>query len=570
MKKLDLLQKLRDGWKLLVRSVCQHPAELVMLVYAAIVLSVNKNLHGTSWMCPCILAPFLVTAAYTLSFYRQKSKLWNLLYFVPLLLAITSFVTPPLAQVLLEWSLSISYWVLMVVAALWLFIRHFKMENVAYVQRNISMVISGGMAAFVAGILYLLYVLIQVSMEMIFGWDFHDELMGKVAYFVFVVILPMLFFALEDEEREFSLERFWKNVLLWVLTPALLIYTAILYIYSAKVLFTWTLPEGSVSIMIFIFCLVAMVARMLLQFCDKNPFGWFYRHFSWFALPLLVLFWVGVARRISDYGLTENRYYLILCGLLMTAYVVLFLFENKKGYFILTCAAAAIALASVCIPPLSAKQMSLKSQIVRVQKTASSIGRLAPDGRLILNQADTADVAQMKQHRIIYKSLQYVEWTDTDALHTFGIKSAEDYLLSLSYKTTAYSSSYRVPDNIASPTNKKIIYLGENYDYDLVVDIQAYRHLYPDCQITRLHEDWAIHCGGQKLSATAMVIRQLEKCGWNPGYSLTEEWCEKYRDELMVCTDGTHCVVFNSLELAVDSTNKVYVYACEVQCVMAK
>lgn len=67
-----------------------------------------------------------------------------------------------------------------------------------------------------------------------------------------------------------------------------------------------------------------------------------------------------------------------------------------------------------------------------------------------------------------------------------------------------------------------------------------------------------------------MVIRQLEKCGWNPGYNLTEEWCEKYRDELMVCTDETHCVVFNSLELAVDSTNKVYVYACEVQCVMAK
>ncbi|MCQ2283476.1 MAG: DUF4153 domain-containing protein [Bacteroidales bacterium] len=479
MKKIDLLQKLRDGWKLLIRSVCQHPAELVMLVYAAIVLGINKNLYGTSWMCPCILAPFLVTAAYTLSFYRQKSKLWNLLYFVPLLLAITSFVTPPLAQVLLEWSLSISYWVLMVVAALWLFIRHFKMENIAYVQRNILMVNSGVMAAFVAGILYLLYILIQVSIEMIFGWDFHDELMEKVAYIVFVVILPMLFFALEDEERVFSLERFWKNVLLWVLTPALLIYTAILYIYSAKVLFTWTLPEGSVSVMIFIFCLTAMGAQMLLQFCDKNPFGWFYRHFSWFALPLLVLFWVGVARRISDYGLTENRYYLILCGLLMTAYVVLFLFENKKGYFILTCAAAAIALASVCIPPLSAKQVSLKSQIARVQKTAASIGLLAPNGKLILNQPDTADITQGKQHRIIYKSLKYIEWTDTTALQQFGVKSAEDYLLSLSYKTVEYSKSYRETDIIYPPSAEKIIYLSKYYDYDHVVDIKPYQHFYP-------------------------------------------------------------------------------------------
>lgn len=570
MKKIDLLQKLQDGWKLLVRSVCQHPTELVMLVYAAIVLGINKNLYGTSWMCPCILAPFLVTAAYTLSFYRQKSKLWNLLYFVPLLLAITSFVTPPLAQVLLEWSLSISYWVLMVVAALWLFIRHFKMENIAYVQRNILMVNSGVMAAFVAGILYLLYILIQVSMEMIFGWDFHDELIEKVAYFVFIVILPMLFFACEDVEREFSLGKFWKNVLLWVLTPALLIYTAILYIYSAKVLFTWTLPEGSVSVMIFIFCLTAMGAQMLLQFCDKNPFGWFYRHFSWFALPLLVLFWVGVARRISDYGLTENRYYLILCGLLMTAYVVLFLFENKKGYFILTVAAAIVALASICIPPLSAKQMSLKSQIARVQKTAASIGFLAPDGKLILNQPDTADITQGKQHRIIYKSLKYIEWTDTTALQQFGVKSAEDYLLSLSYKTVEYSKSYRETDIIYPPSAEKIIYLSKYYDYDRVVDIKPYQHFYPSYQEIRSDRDWKIQFGKQTLSTTAIVCQQLEKCGWKPGYNLTEEWCNKHCNELLVCANETYCVVFSSLTLAVDSTNNVYVKDCKIECVMAK
>ena len=118
MKKIDLLQKLQDGWKLLVRSVCQHPTELVMLVYTAIVLGINKNLYGTSWMCPFILAPFLLTAAYTLSFYRQKSKLWNLLYFVPLLLFVSSSFIPSLADWLEQWCWSVTYDVMIVVAAL--------------------------------------------------------------------------------------------------------------------------------------------------------------------------------------------------------------------------------------------------------------------------------------------------------------------------------------------------------------------------------------------------------------------------------------------------------------------
>lgn len=570
MKKIDLLQKLQDGWKLLVRSVCQHPTELVMLVYAAIVLGINKNLYGTSWMCPCILAPFLVTAAYTLSFYRWKNVWMQLLYFVPLMLAVCSFIIPPLGGLLEQWCLSVSYIVLIVVAGLWLLIRPFKTDNVAFVQRSVDMATSFAMAAIVSGILFLLYVLIQVSMEMIFGWDFHDELIEKVSYIVFIVIMPMLFFAFEDTERNFSLGRFGQNVLQWVLTPALLIYTAILYVYSAKVLFTWTLPEGSVSVMIFIFCLLAMGVQMLLQLCDKNPFGWFYRRFSWFALPLLVLFWVGVARRLSDYGLTENRYYLILCGLLMTAYVVLFLFENKKGYFLLTFAAMTTALASVCILPLSAKQMSLKSQIARVQKTAATIGVLAPDGRLILNQPDTADIAQGKQHRIIYKSLQYIEWTDTAALQQFGVKSAEDYLLSLSYKTVNYSKSYREPDIIYPPSAETIIYLSKHFDYELVVDIQSYAHFYPNCQFTHTHHDCEIQYGGQKLSATAVVGQQLEKCGWKPGYNLTEEWCEEHHNELLVCANETYCVVFSSLTLAVDSMNKVYVRSCGVECVMAK
>ena len=189
---------------------------------------------------------------------------------------------------------------------------------------------------------------------------------------LFLGLAPTLFFAFEDKNSELYIRRFGTVLLNWVLTPALLIYMAVLYVYAAKILFTWNLPKGGVSIMVGVFVGVVMLTKMLQLLVDKHPFRWFYDHFSLFALPLLVLFWTAVGRRLSDHGLTESRFYLVLCGVFMTLFVVLFLFSNKKGYFMLAAAAFAVVAAMVCIPPLSGERVAQRAQIHRVRSVDES------------------------------------------------------------------------------------------------------------------------------------------------------------------------------------------------------
>lgn len=107
---------------------------------------------------------------------------------------------------------------------------------------------------------------------------------------------------------------FCKNIAL----PIVLIYTIILYVYAAKILFTWTLPNGSVTWMVTGLMVTVLITLYGLQ---RYSFG---DNFSESAiriaslvrqwtprilLPLLVLMSVGLICRIREYGITVSRLY---------------------------------------------------------------------------------------------------------------------------------------------------------------------------------------------------------------------------------------------------------------------
>ena len=124
-----------------------------------------------------------------------------------------------------------------------------------------------------------------------------------------------------------------EMLLNYIVTPALLIYAAILYLYMAKILVTWTLPEGGVAYLVFGFTLFALAVQALQPLLQKRMYDWFFDRFSLISLPTQVLFWIGVLRRTGEYGLTEPRVYLLVSGGLMTLCVVLFLARRTGRYF---------------------------------------------------------------------------------------------------------------------------------------------------------------------------------------------------------------------------------------------
>lgn len=129
-------------------------------------------------------------------------------------------------------------------------------------------------------------------------------------------------------------------------------YLLVLYIYGAKILFTWELPTGWVSWLV----TLLMLGCLIVEFCmypvriaksgkwDEIVARWL----PVLVLPLLLLMTVGIIRRFCDYGVTINRLYIMTFNI--WCYVVcvgLFVTKAKRISWIPISFAAVFLVTSV-------------------------------------------------------------------------------------------------------------------------------------------------------------------------------------------------------------------------------
>lgn len=567
-------------------AVKAHPVEIVILLYVCVAGCYGsshpdifdvKNEPVPWWFRPMSLAPFMVVAAYSLQPFRKRGIGWLLLYLLPLAGMVAGFAMP----FLLEWVEETAYWIAVLAALpLWLCVRHRLTENEPFVQRNVQMAWSAARALLVAGIFYLLYAAIAYTITSLFDiphkvWDGWYE---QAALLLFCGLAPVLFFAMEDRPETIEIRRFWAVLLNWVLTPALLIYTVVLYVYAAKILFTWNLPKGGVAIMVTVFFVVFLLAKMLQMLTEPQPFKWFYDHFSLFVLPLLALFWTGVARRLADYGLTESRYYLLLVGALMTACVLVFLFRNRRGYFALATGSLAVVLLTVLVPSLRGEKVAMRSQVYRVRTLAQQLDRLNDDGTLRLSAPDPSDTVRMVEHRRLYQSLDYIGDNDTLVLkREFGLLSPRAYLETLSELTRNYASAYSEEDAIEEVVVEEIVASTLYYNDDRPIDIKGYSWMYADGvrwygnSIKEKDRDENLLQVGQhiKISINQIWAEQLRKFSFKD-QKVTEQWLKSHANELLVYRTDSLLLVFNWVELSENEDGSWYVNEASVNFVMEK
>ena len=555
MEKITLKEKIQRGLAAVWDAVKAHPVEIVILLYICVVgcyrisnpdiFDVNEG-NVPWWFRPLVLAPFMVVAAYSLQPLRKRGIGWLLLYLLPLAGMMAGFAMP----FLLDWVEETVYWIAVGVALpLWMCVRHRLTENEPFVQRNVQMAWSLVRALLVAGILFLLYSAIVLTIKNLFDipykvWDGWYE---QAALLLFCGLAPVLFFAMEDRPETIEIRRFWAVLLNWVLTPALLIYTVVLYVYAAKILFTWNLPKGGVAIMVTVFFVIFLLAKMLQMLTEPQPFKWFYDHFSLFVLPLLALFWTGVARRLADYGLTESRYYLLLGGALMTACVLVFLFRNRRGYFTLAVGSLVVVLLTVLVPSLRGERIAQRAQIHRVRTVAKQLDRLNDDGTLRLPEPDPTDTLNMEEHRRLYKSLDYIGDNDMLVLkQEFGLSSPKAYLETLSELTRNYASAWseeRAEEVVVEESEEWVNLL---YNDERPLDIRGYSRVYAErvgwwVQDT---DETAVKVG-QSINIPIKQIwaEQMQKYGFTD-QEPTEEWLKAHENELLVYQTDNVLVVF--------------------------
>lgn len=405
----------------------RHPVELVLIVASAVgmLLSVeldwSRDTDAKLWM----LAVFALVALVVGTLAGPTA--WRKVYYVSWTPLIPLLCWPGLRDWMTTMPFVVSVAILLPLALL---MSSRATNNRRFVCDAVILVRSALLAALFANIALGLFQAILWSTAYIFGFAdalWVDHLARDVSILAELLVVPVLFLMMLDRWTDGVCRnsRMLEVLLDYIVTPALMIYAAILYLYMAKIILHWTLPEGGVAYMVFAFALLTLFVRAMQSLSEKRFGEWFYRLFSLVVLPAAILFWAGAARRIGEYGLTEPRIYLVVCGFLMSFAILLFI-SRRTGRYLYLCLAAFVCFGAMAyVPGLHPERIALRSQERRVERIAASLGRLGEDGRLLRTPIPLADTARREQYRELYESLEYLERDKAAA--RFGLEELSDF-----------------------------------------------------------------------------------------------------------------------------------------------
>lgn len=157
----------------------------------------------------------------------------------------------------------------------------------------------------------------------------------------------------------------------YILFPLVLIYVAILYAYLAKILVSWDWPQGWVSKLILGFSGTGIFSLLLLHpISGRTENVWIKTTSKWFyvvMIPLIVMLFFAVWRRVSEYGFTEGRYLAIALGVWLVVLVCYFIFSKTKSIKLIP-ATLCVASFVVSFGSWGAFSVSEKSQINRLEQ----------------------------------------------------------------------------------------------------------------------------------------------------------------------------------------------------------
>ena len=172
----------------------------------------------------------------------------------------------------------------------------------------------------------------------------------------------------------------------YLLVPLCLIYMFILYAYFAKILFQGQLPRGNLAYMVTGFGFIGVLTHLAvypMRETGTRLLQQFYNHFYTIAIVPILLLAFGLYTRISEYGLTEDRYALVICCLWLSGLSVIYVAYRRLAHIkyipMILCVLSLIAATG----PLSAPWLSVNSQVHQLRIKLTNVGVLDQKGHVV-------------------------------------------------------------------------------------------------------------------------------------------------------------------------------------------
>jgi hypothetical protein len=269
--------------------------------------------------------------------------------------------------------------------------------NEQFAHRAVNLTIHGLFTILICAISILAVVLIVLSVNYIFeiSNSISEHISYACGYFICFIVAPLLFcnFMSKEEESGTKNHQISHIIIDFVMSPSILIYTLILFIYFITIVCKWSLPKGDIAYMVSAFVAVTLIGIVLQYLLAKRYYNWFYKNFTWIAIPPLVLFWIGACHRIAQYGFTQGRVYLVLIGVLMTLFVLMLATEKTKKFRTMLLIAFCSLAVFTYIPGVSASSIGICSQTKRFEQKLSQLHLLDPATHKITANIDVAKIS---------------------------------------------------------------------------------------------------------------------------------------------------------------------------------
>ena len=258
----------------------------------------------------------------------------------------------------------------------------FEKNNQGFTYRNFTNLFHLGLATavwllvfgLVAAILFTITTLFNVE----FSYSFYSHFYTSLG--IFTQPLFFLVFQQRQAKSEMTLNRIFEILVNFVLAPALMIFTVLLYAYVVQIIFEGVLPKGMLANITLPYLLGGLCVYALRSICAKARWKTFFKYYPYLAIVPIVLLWLAIDRRISAYAWTEQRIYLVALATAITiAYAILIVPKARQYRLISGVVMVAIFAMTWVVKP---QEIAYQSQTARFQQLLKKLNLSDGSGKI--------------------------------------------------------------------------------------------------------------------------------------------------------------------------------------------
>jgi Domain of unknown function (DUF4153) len=236
--------------------------------------------------------------------------------------------------------------------------------------------------ALVVGLTLLLglYALVG-GLKFLFGIDLGNQVWEHISALSVYLVGPLFGLsmvprALDEvinlaDHKDGLLERGVSILVNYIKVPLAFIYALLLHAYAVKIIVQQSMPKGEVGLVVTLFAIAGTLAWLLawpFRETGTRLLKLYSRFWFWFLPVPVVLLALAVWQRVSDHGMTPDRYGLVLVALwaaLVCGYLIL---RRSFADMRVVIGAAAVLLLLGSFGPWGAVGTTLNSQLVRFEE----------------------------------------------------------------------------------------------------------------------------------------------------------------------------------------------------------